>query len=77
MPVSDKGLFSNRKIERVDRNKHKLQDAETDLERSEQKIIEQTNKLNMEKFETFNPIVKKFIKTEMGTNFLVGKFDEM
>ena len=31
----------------------------------------------MEKFETFNPIVKKFIKTEMGTNFLVGKFDEM
>lgn len=60
-----KGFASPKTLKRLMRNQKKLEEAKTTSYISSNNIIEQTNKLNLERFDKFNPLISQFITFEL------------
>lgn len=64
MPNSDSKV-SSKKLERVLRNERKLDNARTDTQTFSSQIINETTRLNLERFDRINPLIKMFISLQL------------
>ena len=67
-----KGELSKRDTEKMVRNKRKLENAQTDLKVVHDSIFNETNTINIEKFNPLNRIAKEFISMELSLTYLMA-----
>jgi len=60
-----KGIASKKTSKRLIRNQKKLESSKTTSYVSANNIVEQTNRLNLERFDRFNPLVSQFVSLEL------------
>lgn len=68
-----KGELTQKETEKIIRNKRKFENAQTDLKVVHESIFDETNKLNLERFDKLNPIIKEFINSEVSLVFLMSE----
>lgn len=66
-----KGQLNKKEIERLNRNERKHNEAISNYEISSQNIIKETNKINLERFKYFNPIIGEFISSLLSQCYLM------
>ncbi len=66
------GMLSNKQTSKLIRNEKKLVDAGTNLKLSGDKIIEETNRVNLKRFEIQNPMMKEFISSQITTCYMMN-----
>lgn len=55
----------------MNRNEKKFQDAKTNVDISSQNIIKETNRINIERFQFFNPIIGEYISSLLSVCYLM------
>lgn len=66
-----KGQLSEKEVKKKNRNQKKLRDAQSSMQISSENIIKETNKLNLERFKFFNPIVGEYISSNLSLSYLM------
>lgn len=65
------GKLSDKETNKLIRNERKLKTEEDNTKLSSDKIIKETNKLNIKRFDFQNPILKEFISFQVSTCYLM------
>lgn len=66
-----KGELTLKETEKIVRNKRKRENTQTDLKVVHESIQEETNKMNLERFDKLNPITRSFISCEVSLIYLL------
>lgn len=64
-----KGQLSKKDTDKIVRNEQKLKSAEINLDVTAKKIIDETDRINVKRFQWHNPILREFISHTINTNY--------
>lgn len=68
-----KGTLATKDVEKLNRNERKYQNSIDNYELSSQNVTKETNKINLERFRYFNPIIGEYISSLLSECYLMNE----
>lgn len=66
-----KGQLTDGDVKKLNRNEKKLKDSLINMDISAQNIVKESNRINIERFQFFNPIIGEYVSSLLSTCYLM------